>query len=200
MSLLAGLPYRHFKCIHSDVPWRFESYSEEGEERSAQAHYECMDLASVARLGVEAHAAEDCHLFFWVTGPFLSIGAHLPIMRSWGFEPVAMAFVWVKLNASWHPRWMTHIDNAMWFMGLGHTTRQNAEYVILGRKGKPQRLSKSVKQIIAAPVREHSRKPADVYERIERYCDGPYLDLFGRERRAGWEVRGNEAGKFDKAV
>lgn len=196
MSLLAGLPYRHFKVIHADIPWRFESYSEKGEERSAQNHYDCMSLQDMARLNVEAHAAEDCHLFFWVTGPFLAAGAHIPIMRAWGFEPTATAFVWVKLNSRWHRHWLTYIEDAMFFMGLGHTTRQNAEYVILGRKGKPARLAKDVKQIICEPLREHSRKPDEVYWRIARYAEGPYLDLFGREQRTGWTVRGNESDKF----
>lgn len=196
MSLLAGLPYRHFGVIHADVPWRFDAYSKAGEERSAQSHYGCMSLQDIARLNVEAHAAEDCHLFFWVTGPFLAVGAHIPIMRAWGFEPTAMAFVWVKLNQKWHPRWLTYIDDAMWFMGMGHTTRQNAEYVILGRKGDPKRLSKSVRQIICEPLREHSRKPDVVYRRIEQYGVGPYLDLFGRQGREGWTVRGNESDKF----
>jgi N6-adenosine-specific RNA methylase IME4 len=196
MSLLAGLPYRHFKVIHADVPWNFEAYSEEGEERSAQNHYDCMSLQDIARLNVEAHAAEDCHLFFWVTGPFLASGAHVPIMRAWGFEPTALAFVWVKLNDRWHRNWLCYIDDAMFFMGLGHTTRQNAEYVILGRRGDPERLSKSVRQIICEPRREHSRKPDAVYDRIARYAEGPYLDLFGREQRHNWTVRGNESHKF----
>lgn len=196
MSLLEGLPYRHFKVVHADVPWRFQSYSEAGEERSAQNHYDCMSLRDIARLNVEAHTAEDCHLFFWVTGPFLAAGAHIPIMRSWGFEPTAMAFVWLKLNQGWHPRWPAFMEDAMFFMGLGHTTRQNAEYVILGKKGKPARLVKDVKQIICAPLREHSRKPDEVYRRIERYAEGPYLDLFAREKRGGWTVRGNESDKF----
>lgn len=196
MTLLDGLPYRHFRAIHADVPWSFESYSELGEERSAQAHYDCMSLADIARLPVEAHAAEDCHLFFWVTGPFLATGQHVPIMRAWGFEATAMAFVWLKLNQKWHPHWLTYMEDAMFFMGMGHTTRQNAEYVILGRKGNPERCSRSVRQIIAAPLREHSRKPDQVFQRIEQYCEGPYLDLFGRERRQNWTVRGNEADKF----
>ena len=196
MSLLDGLPHRHFKVIHADVPWRFESYSEAGEERSAQAHYACMSLADIARLNVVAHAAPDCHLFFWVTGPMLAAGHHIPIMRSWGFEPTAMAFVWLKLNQNWHPRWLTYMEDAMFFMGLGHTTRQNAEYVILGRRGDPQSLSKSVRQIILAPVREHSRKPDVVFDRIEQYAEGPYLELFGRQQRPGWVVRGNESHKF----
>lgn len=196
MSLLTDLPYRHFTVIHADVPWAFQSYSEAGEERSAQTHYACMSLADIAKLDVGAHAAEDCHLFFWVTGPMLSIGAHIPIMRAWGFEPTAMAFVWVKLNGKWHRNWLTYIEDAMWFMGMGHTTRQNAEYVILGRRGDPARIARDVKQIICEPLREHSRKPDQVYQCIERYAEGPYLDLFGREQRAGWTVRGNECHKF----
>lgn len=197
MTLLEGLPYRHFRAVHADVPWRFEAYSEKGEEKSAQAHYDCMSLSDIMRLPVEAHTADDCHLFFWVTGPFLSTGQHVPIMRAWGFEPTAMAFVWLKLNERWHPQWLCYMQDAMWFFGQGHTTRQNAEYVVLGRKGSPERRSASVRQIITAPLREHSRKPDETFARIERYCEGPYLDLFGREQRPGWIVRGNEANKFN---
>lgn len=196
MSLLDGLPYNHFKAIHADVPWDFEAYSEAGEERSAQNHYDCMELGDIAQLHVVAHAAEDCHLFFWVTGPFLATGAHVRIMRSWGFEPTAIAFVWLKLNQNWSTKFPTFMEDAMFFMGLGHTTRQNAEYVILGRRGDPERRSKSVRQIICEPLREHSRKPDEVYRRIERYAEGPYLDLFGREQRPNWTVRGKESHKF----
>lgn len=198
MSLLDDLPYGYYQCIHADVPWSFESWSERGEERSAQRHYDCMLPSEIMQLPVVAHAAPSSHLFFWVTGPFLVTGAHIPIMRAWGFEPTAIAFVWLKLNKSWHPRWMGFMDDAMWHFGLGHTTRQNAEYCLLGRRGAPVRSSKSVRQVIAAPIREHSRKPEDVYERIERYCDGPRLELFGRQTRAGWTVRGDEVTKFDR--
>lgn len=199
MTLLDELPYLHFRCIHADPPWRFENWSKAGEDRSAQNHYTCMSLRDIARLPVVAHAAPDCHLFFWVTGPFMATGAHVPIMRAWGFQPTAIAFVWVKLNRSWHPQWMGYVDDAVTFMGLGHSTRQNAEYCLLGRRGSPERLSKSVRQIIMAPVREHSRKPEDIYGRIEEYCVGPRLDLFGRQSRRGWTVRGLEATKFDRA-
>ena len=185
--LFEGLPYQHFACIHADVPWDFQTWSEAGDDRSAQQHYDCMSIDKAARLPVLRYAAPDCHLFFWTTGPFVATGAHIRIMRSWGFEPTAMAFVWVKINRDGTPR-----------MGLGHTTRQNAEYCLLGRRGAPQRLSKGVHQIIMAPIREHSRKPDEVYDRIESYCDGPRLDLFGRRSRPDWTVVGNEATKFDQ--
>jgi hypothetical protein len=48
-----------------------------------------------------------------------------------------------------------------------------------------------------APLREHSRKPDEFYESVERLCAGPRLELFGRQSRPGWEVRGLESTKFD---
>ena len=112
-------------------------------------------------------------VFLWVTGPFLAIGAHAPIMDAWGFEPTAMAFVWAKTRA-----------NGELFVGPGLTTRKSCEFVVIGKRGKPRRLAADVREAILAPVREHSRKPEEVYGRIERYCAGPRLDLFGRENSA----------------
>lgn len=197
VSMFDNLPYQYFPCIHADVPSQFETWTEAGEVRSANSHYACMEDAVLARLPVLKHAAPDCHLFYWTTGPLLAVGRHIPIMRAWGFEPVAIAFVWIKTLKSIHPQWVGYIDDSIWHMGLGHTTRQNAECCVLGRRGSPVRLSKAVRQVIVAPLREHSRKPDEVYDRIETYCRGPRLDLFGRCSRLGWEVRGDEATKFD---
>jgi N6-adenosine-specific RNA methylase IME4 len=68
---------------------------------------------------------------------------------------------------------------------------------VLGRRGHPERLDKGVFEIIVAPRREHSRKPDEVYRRIEKYCAGQRLDLFPRQRRDGWIPYGDEADKFD---
>ncbi len=84
-------------------------------------------------------------------------------------------------------------------MALGHTTRKNTELCWLGRRGNPKRLDKGVRELIVAPVREHSRKPDEIYERIERFCAGPYLELFARQRRNGWFSDGNELDRFARA-
>ena len=83
---------------------------------------------------------------------------------------------------------------SMLTMGGGLTTRKNTETCYLGRRGKPARLAKDVREIILAPVREHSRKPDEVYDRIRYYCAGPYLELFAREVRDGWDSWGDEIG------
>ena len=38
------------------------------------------------------------------------------------------------------------------------------------------------------------RKPDEAYSRIEALCEGPYLELFARGQRPGWDSWGTEAG------
>jgi hypothetical protein len=118
-------------------------------------------------------------------------------MDAWGFRYSSVAFTWVKTNPK-AP--VLFLDHRSFHIGLGHTTRKNAEFCLLGRRGSPKRLSKAVRELIIAPRREHSRKPEEAYARIEQFCAGPRLELFGRQTRLGWEVWGNEATKFDAAV
>jgi len=118
-------------------------------------------------------------------------------MRSWGFEPSSDAFVWLKVKKGLG---FTIIDENAFSMGMGHTTRKNAEYVVLGRRGSPKRKTKSMHQLILSERREHSRKPDEFFDRVEQYCDGPYLELFARQTRLGWDSWGFEATKFDEAA
>jgi N6-adenosine-specific RNA methylase IME4 len=53
-----------------------------------------------------------------------------------------------------------------------------------------------VRKLIVSPRREHSRKPDEAYQRIEALCDGPYLELFARVRREGWDGWGYQSEGF----
>jgi N6-adenosine-specific RNA methylase IME4 len=153
-------------------------------------HYRCHSLETIATLPVRDVVARDAFLFYWTTGPLLAIGAHVPVMEAWGFKPTAVGFVWAKLNQNAPALFFTQRD---FFFGPGLTTRQNVEYVVLGRRGRPQRLAADVRQLIVAPrSRRHSEKPAETYRSIERYCAGPRLELFARQRRASWTCWGDE--------
>jgi N6-adenosine-specific RNA methylase IME4 len=188
-SLFAPLPTTPggFRCIHADPPIRYRSNSRERPGRNAMAHYRCYDYRDFEALPVADVAADNAWLALWVPGPWLVLGAHVPLMRAWGFEPSGMGFVWIKLNRS----------GKGFFWGLGHGTRKNAEYCVLGRRGKPERLSKAVHEIIMSPVRAHSQKPVEIYERLEAFCVGPLLDLFARQHREGWTVYGDQTSMFD---
>jgi N6-adenosine-specific RNA methylase IME4 len=135
--------------------------------------------------------AEDALLFLWVINPMLQAG--LDVMKAWGFEFSTVAFTWAKTTRSSDPAW-----NPKWHFGMGYWTRSNAEICLLGVRGTPKRINADVRQLVVAPVREHSRKPDEVYTSIERLCGGPRLELFGRQSRPGWDVRGLEATKFDQ--
>jgi N6-adenosine-specific RNA methylase IME4 len=58
-------------------------------------------------------------------------------------------------------------------------------------------LAADVREVVLEPVREHSHKPTEVYRRIERFCAGPRIELFARERRPGWVGWGDEIDRFD---
>lgn len=193
-----------FDCIVADPPWTHKTYSDKGKERSAERHYPCMTRQEIIDLPVKSMTKANCHLFLWITGPQLVIGAHLPIMTAWGFTPSSMAFVWVKpldRLVSGHLI-LPPVADVDFSMGLGHTTRQNAEFCLLGRRGDPRRDRKDIRQIIVAQRREHSRKPEEFHRKVRDYVgpDKAVLELFAREERPQdkkWSVWGNEVGKFE---
>jgi N6-adenosine-specific RNA methylase IME4 len=187
-----NIPRGIARALLIDVPWHFKSNSVALPGRNAMRHYDCMSPADVSDLPVGELAAKDCALFLWITGPMLAIGAHLPLMKRWGFKPSGMGFVWVKLRPKAPPEFV--IKDLAW--GGGFTTRKNAEFVLIGKRGRSVRRSASVHEIVISPRREHSRKPDEVHRRIEQYTTGPYVELFARQRRKDWESWGLELDKF----
>ncbi len=196
---LPGLQGRDFGALLVDPPWPYETYSEKGQGRSASQHYPVMSIEQIKALPLAAHAARDSWLFLWCPTPSTHLIAE--VMAAWGWEFSGLAFCWVKTNQS-----ATVLPNAViagpetkgaFHFGLGKTTRKNVELSWLGRRGRPRRRSGRVRDLIIAPVREHSRKPDDVYARIEQFCSGPYLELFARQRRPGWTAWGDQVDLFN---
>lgn len=198
--LFAPLPVVEggFCCVTCDAALHFNSYSAKGQGRAPSRHYNDHTPRALMTLPLEAVLARDAWGFFWWPDP------HLPdlikVMAALGFKFSGKAFTWVKTLPSLArgPRWVsTNEIESMLPMGGGLTTRKNSESCWLGRRGKPKRLSKGVREVMVAPRREHSRKPDEFYHRVEMFCPGPRLDLFGRQSRDDWYVYGNEATKFD---
>jgi len=193
-----GLRRKHYGVIVTDCGTPFDAYSAKGEtSRSPQKKYTTMPDDELAALPVGDLAARDCFLFYWDTTARVVAGRHLPIIKAWGFKPTALAFTWLKLipsasDAIWLPRDLN--------FGPGFTTRKNTELCILGRRGSPKRLSKSVFEIIISARREHSRKPEEFYSRVMQYAAGPYLELFSRTARRGWDCSGDQLGYFAEAA
>lgn len=184
-SAQAALAAKEYSIIYADPPW---SYDDKAKNRGgAERHYKTTGDTDLADMRIPA--ADDAVLFMWATFP--KIHDAIALMDAWGFEYKTAAFLWVKANKK-------ATDSPFW--GMGNWTRANAEVCLLGVRGKPQRQSKGVHQlivepeIITDPVMQHSRKPACVRDKIvELMGDVPRLEMFARETTSGWDVFGDEA-------
>ena len=172
---------KKYKIIYADPPWQYRVYSQKGQGRSAENHYHTMNIKDIMALPVDKIADKDCILFLWITFPCLKEG--IEVMERWGFKYKTCGFNWVKRNKK----------KNTYFMGLGFWTRSNSEVCLIGTKGQPKRVSKSVSQICDARIMEHSKKPAEIRERIVELCgELPRVELFARDKVKGWDSLGDE--------
>jgi len=183
------LKRRRYGVIYADPPWSFRNWSAKGTGRNPISHYDCLSFDALAALPISDLAADDCVLFLWAVDPLLPRAFEL--IRAWGFEYKTVGFYWVKLNS-------LSKTNAEFFTGLGYWTRANPEQCLLATRGSPKRRAKDVRRLVVDRRREHSRKPDVVRERIERLVDGPYLELFARETKHGWDCWGDQLALFDR--
>lgn len=188
-----------YRVILADPPWSYRDKLDKiwtsDTDRSSDDKYETvMNTAAIHTYGMGLPTLEDAVLFLWVTNPFLLDGTGATVCRAWGFTPKQI-IPWVKgeLILEWADDVNAYAAIDLHF-GLGHYTRGCTEHLILATKGHVTELlkSRSERGLIVAPAREHSRKPDEAYGLIERMFDGPYLELFARHHRAGWDAVGDE--------
>lgn len=173
------LPQKKYQIIYADPPWTHTSW--ENGNRRPERHYPVMSTEDIKALPVKDIADDNCILFMWVTPPHIKEG--LDVIDAWGFQYKTFAFTWVKQNKK----------QPTLFMGCGSWTRANSEICLLATKGKPKRVSASVRQVILSPREEHSKKPDETRERIiELVGDLPRIELFARQQVTGWDCWGDE--------
>lgn len=190
-----GLPRGSAGVLLVDPPWHFKRYSEKKSALSAgrapQDHYQTMTQAEMRRLPVADLAAKDCVLLMWTTWPHLQQA--MALIKAWKFTYKTCGFDWMKADASTMDLFGGSMDADM---KMGYWTRSNSEPCLLATRGRPKRKDAGVRMGIIEPSREHSRKPDVVYRRIERLVAGPYVELFARTTRPGWQSWGNQVGRF----
>jgi len=157
-----------YRTILADPPWDTNQVGSWG----ASQHYPVMPLSAICAMPVERLAAPDAHLWLWVTNGTLHAGQ--AVMQAWGFS-YRSCLTWIK------PRF-----------GLGPYLRNQTEHLLLGVRGRAPMQFRSQGSWFYAPVQKHSHKPEEQYAIIERCSPGPYLELFARRGRPGWDVWGNE--------
>ena len=164
-------PSKKFKVIYADPPWDIQQKG----ARGAVQHYDLMTLDRIKKMPVAGLADENATLLLWVTNGALPAG--LEVMKAWGFD--------YKTNAAWDK----------YYMGLGLYFRGSHELLLHGTRGKAPFKFRGQRSTLQFPRQEHSRKPEEMIPLIERVLDGPYLELFARQRpnsHRDWSVWGNE--------
>lgn len=144
--------------------------------------YETLTTEVICGLPVGELALDSAHLYLWVPNALLADG--LRVLGAWGFV--------YKSNLVWHK---VRKDGGSDGRGVGFYFRNVTELVLFGVKGSLRTLPPGRRQVnlLASRKREHSRKPDQLYEIIERCSPGPHLELFARYPRRGWSAWGLEA-------
>lgn len=173
-----------YKIIYADPAWSYNDKLGDdvnwGGVNNDKTGYITQSKDWIKNLDVGGVADKDSVLFMWAVSPLLPEA--LEVMKSWGFKYITVAFVWSK-----------HTKNKIKVSNMGRWTMGNVEVCLLGKKGKPQRICKNIKQLVEAERTEHSKKPDEVRKRIvELMGDLPRIELFARQKVDGWDVWGNE--------
>jgi len=170
--IVPEVPTGRYSTIVIDPPWSYENstgrHSQAGYLRSGRV----MDLTAVKDFDLQRWVADTCHLYLWVTDAYL--GRAYEITDAWGFH-AKVSLVWIKNR-----------------IGMGNYYRHQHEICIFAVKGDMRLKRRNASTIFEAPVTKHSEKPDAFYALVQSCSPAPYLDVFARKRRAGWDVYGDE--------
>ena len=187
---LLSLGLCKYKTILADPPWQFSNRTGKmAPEHKRLRRYATMSFQEIMELPVSQLAQPTCHLYLWVPNALVLEG--LEVMKRWGFN-YKTNIVWYKIRKDGGP------DGR----GVGFYFRNVTELVLFGVRGHMRTLAPGRTQVnaISSRKREHSRKPDELYEIIENCSPGPYLELFARHERPGWDHWGNEVGNSKAKV
>jgi len=185
-AFLEHLGNQKFKTILADPPWQFTNRTGKmAPEHKRLNRYATLSQSEICAIPVQSVADTPAHLYLWVPNALLPQG--LEVMRAWGFD--------YKSNIIWHK---VRKDGGPDGRGVGFYFRNTTEIILFGIRGNMRTLAPGRRQvnIIRSQKQEHSRKPDELYEIIEACSPGPYLELFARGTRLGWQGWGNQADEY----
>jgi len=183
---LSGIRGKEYGTILADPPWQFANRTGKmAPEHKRLKRYNTLSFEEIEGLPVQLIAAPQAHLYLWVPNALLQEG--LRVMEAWGFG--------YKTNIIWHK---IRKDGGPDGRGVGFYFRNTTEMVLFGVRGHLRTLAPGRRQvnIIKTMKREHSRKPDELYGIIEKCSPGPYLELFARGKREGWDQWGDEVDQY----
>ena len=183
---MTEFPANKYDVVLLDPPWFY--YGQQDKMGAAAKFYPLMPDDELMALPVPSILASKAVVFMWATAPRLDFA--IDLLRHWGLTYRGVAFTWVK----------TRQDGVTPIGAQGvrpSIVKPTAEFVLVASnvsKGRPLPIAdESVRHVVLAPKQEHSRKPDEVHESIDRlYPDARKIELFARREMSGWDVWGNE--------
>jgi N6-adenosine-specific RNA methylase IME4 len=187
LDFVNAVPTKGYGTILADPPWRFSNRTGKvAPEHKRLNRYDTLSLEEIMEIPVSLVAGEKSHLYLWVPNALLQEG--LEVMKAWGFQ--------YKSNIVWHK---IRKDGGPDGRGVGFYFRNTTELILFGIRGKIRTLQpgRSQVNIIKTRKQEHSRKPDELYDIIEKCSKGPFLEIFARGKRINWDVFGNQAEEYN---
>lgn len=172
----AGPASGAYKVVDGAQVWNLAS------TKTRDLAYPSLTVEEIKALPVSRLAEEDAHLYLWTTNGYLPQA--FEVLRAWGFR-YSTTLVWAK----------TPFGGG----GLGGAWRITTEFLLFARRGSLGHRGYIIgtwfhdkREYDERGKPQHSRKPAVWQDRIEQVSPGPYLELFARAQRLGWDTWGNE--------
>lgn len=199
-----------YATIVADPPWGYEGMTAPWRSTSQQ-DYSLMSLAEIKALPVQNLATNNAHLYLWAVLPMMAEA--YAVVDAWGFTPETV-LTWCKpgpgLGGGFRGNtehlivarrgWSSVNPSCALCGGRARGIRKCACAVPAWRvKGQPLNECDAQRRSFAAVVDgtwyiasrgPHSTKPALFADLIERMSPGPYLELFARAPRLGWDAWG----------
>ena len=176
-----------YRTIVADPPWKYgdsnqaRSLLPSNGKRVSDLGYAAMPTEAIAALPVRDFAERDAHLYIWTTNAFM-VEAH-EIARAWGFTPKTI-LTWGKV---------CHDNPLQPSMRTGYYFRGATEHVVFATRGSLPVTGTWPTLFLWPRIGHHSVKPEAFIDLVEQASPGPYLELFSRRHRMGWDVWGNES-------
>ncbi len=164
-----------YSTIVADPPWHYDEGWPKYHDRAGVAHertalpYSAMSVSEVAAMPVAAMVGRNAHLYLWTTNRYLR--AAFDIIEAWGFR-YSQLLVWCKPPMG---------------IGPGGAFSNTTEYVLFARRGSLKALSRVDRTWWEWKRGAHSAKPSAFLDLVEQVSPGPYVELFARAPRLGWD-------------
>lgn len=181
-----------YTTIVADPPWPYGNANDPrpmyktaeevaaGQKGVNRLGYSSLGMPELREMPVADLAADDAHLYLWTTNAFM-VEAH-DLARAWGFEPKSI-LTWTK----------THQDDPTRVsMKTGYYFRGATEHAIFAVRGSLRLQTRDglPTGYLWPRIGEHSRKPEAFLDLVEKASPGPYVELFCRRPRLGWDSWG----------